>query len=126
MFLQLKSSFLCLFSLFYAWYKRRYNLIIVPLCVFLSSINHWRKPEKESIRRKIDIVTVYVMLSYQLYKTHKHPNFLLYLITVGFGILMHNLSKYMNQGDYIENDISSWLHSFLHLYGNLGNIIIYS
>ena len=126
MFLQFKSSFLCLISIWYALYKKRYNLVIAPIGVFITSINHWRKPEKKSIRRKIDLAVVYLALFYQVYKTRKNRNFLLYLITIAMGGLMHKLSKYMNTGSYVEDDISAWLHTLLHLYGNVGNLIIYS
>lgn len=121
-FLQYKTSFLTLISIFYAIYKGRYKLLIAPLSIFLTSINYWRDP-KHGFRRNLDISIVYFMVLYQLYYTRKYQGYTLYIFTQLTSVSFYILSRYVS--NYLP-ELSYQFHGLLHLFYNISNVIIYT
>ena len=132
-----KTSFFSLTSFIFAIYKERYLLSIVPGGVFLTSINYWRKPEINCVRRYIDIGWVQFAFFYQLYITRNAENRNQYYVIIFFCILSFLISVYLsNKWDilniidkkekYYKMWLVTYLHSFVHIFANLANIILYS
>jgi hypothetical protein len=62
-----------------ATYYKHYYLAATLWAVVFSSINHWRDPKYDSIRRKFDVVCVYhavIMLTIIAFSTIKDKQFL--------------------------------------------------
>jgi hypothetical protein len=111
-----------LFSSVYAIANKHYDLALVPGLVFLSSINYWRDPVR-GIRRTVDMITVFSTLVYQLYRCLSAENMALYLFIKILGMLCYPASVYFFDKD---EDLSIIFHGFVHLFGNIANIVLYS
>ena len=67
-----RSSWISLLSGIYAIWRRHYILAPVPLGVWITSINYWRHPVQNSIRRKMDISYVLFAFAYQIQMSIRH------------------------------------------------------
>jgi hypothetical protein len=97
------------------------TLAILPLVVFCTSINYWRDPVHNSIRRYIDISSVVTCVSYQLYHTREHNS---YIIISFCGFALYPIARYMSSRGYIWSSVV--LHGTMHFICNVGNIVLYS
>jgi hypothetical protein len=116
-------SFITLGSAIYAIYNGHYDFAICSACVFLTSINYWRKPLYDW-RRSLDMACVHLMLSYQVYRGYRSqymvPYYTLTIIAIGFyplGIYYYKKKRYW---------ISTYSHCMLHIIANIANWILYS
>ena len=118
-----RASYVTLISIAYVLYRRHYILIIVPISVFLTSINYWRKPDY-SWRRYLDMITVKSMIVYQIYVAYNAQfiNSCLALWTISILAYCIGTVKY-RIGDRWS---SVYLHVLCHTFANLGNLILYS
>ena len=117
------TAWLSLTSGMFAIYKKHYDLAIVPLGVWLSSILYWHNPVYHSWRRTIDVTVVRTALVYQLWRArsaeYKNP----YYATVGIACCCYPLSSYfLSQKNY---SLSVFSHSLVHIFGNVSNFILY-
>ena len=115
-------SFLCIPSFAYALYRRHYDMAIVPFGVWLTSMNYWRCP-KFSWRRNLDIAYVFLSMFYQIFRAYSAENGKLFYLLLIFGSINYPISWRLQSR-------CSWLsllfHLFIHLVGNISNIILYS
>lgn len=111
-----------LISSIYAIINGHYDLAFVPGLVYLTSINYWKNPVK-GFRRNLDITCVFSTLCYQLYRSTSSENLVLYLFVKLIGIICYPISHYFSDKDF---DLSILFHGFIHLFGNIANIILYS
>jgi hypothetical protein len=116
-----RTSWLSLVSCAYAIYQTHYHLAIVPGSVYLTSINYWRDPRKDSWRRTADIFVVYSSLAYQVLMTRNAENAYIYY----FIILLCGLS-YCGSLRYNGTWAGVYCHSAIHILGNVSNIVLYS
>jgi hypothetical protein len=116
-------SYLSLISFIYAIIQQHYNMCMVPLGVFITSINYWRKPDY-SWRRYIDIFYVSCCLIYQIIKSYNSEYGLLYCIVVFIGIMFFPLGNYLSDKKLYW--LSTYAHIMVHIIGNISNIILYS
>lgn len=117
------ASWLSLITAIYAIYQKHYFLVLVPLGVFLTSINYWHEPDY-SWRRNLDIGYVFFALIYQSYHALYSSNCFSYFIFITMALLCFPFGwYYYNNGDLW---ISIYIHSGMHLFGNIANIILYS
>lgn len=116
------TSFFSLGSGLYGLYKKQYKLAIYPLTTFLTSINYWRHPEN-NWRRYLDQIVVRGSLVSQTIQGISMPNFHSYLITMILSTSCYPIS-YIYQNKYLPMTV--FLHSLLHIGGNIANIILYS
>ena len=90
----------------------------------ITSINHWRYPLLHSWRRYIDIIIVNCTLLFNLYLSY-HSNtknyYLLFAICGTFSFI-GSWYYYIHQ----EFIISTFFHILVHLYGFIGNSILFS
>jgi len=118
-----KASFLSLGSALYALAKGHCYIGIVPLGVFLTSINYWRKPDY-SWRRYLDMTYVHFAFSYQLYLA-RNAEYGRYYYAISFlsaGFYQIGLIYYKRK-DYWR---STYAHTGLHIVSNVANVILYS
>ena len=118
-----KTSFLALTSFSTAVYNKKYYCSLIPLTVFFTSINYWRKPDY-SCRRNIDMVCVKssiiinIIIAYnsQYYKIY-YPLLFVASSCYPISIIFYKRKNYW---------ASVYCHAILHVLGNLSNIILYS
>jgi hypothetical protein len=119
-----KTSWLSLYTGFYALYRNYYDLALIPLGVWFHSIRHWIRPHKHSRERMYDVSFAWFGLFYQLYRAYDAENRNIYYGVVAIGGLCYPLSFYFQ----IQNKVrlSTYIHSMVHILGNVSNIILYS
>jgi hypothetical protein len=61
------THWLALAPMVVCFFKKEYDNVIALTCVLTTSINYWRRPEK-GIRRNIDIICVFTVGAYNMYK----------------------------------------------------------
>lgn len=115
-------SWLSLGSGLFALYQGYYDLAIVPLSVWCTSINYWRHPDF-SWRRYLDIGVVHLGLFYQSIRAIHAQYCIPYFITLSVGLLCFPISVYLHKK---HPWISTLLHGMVHIFGNISNIILYS
>jgi hypothetical protein len=127
-----RTSHLFLLSSLYAFMQQQYVFSLINSCVFVSSINYWRKPIY-SWRRTLDIIvvsstviykniTVYNSIAYNSI-TYNSFNIKLYYFIFFTGSFLYPISIY-----YYNNNrywTAVYLHMLLHIMGNLANIVLY-
>jgi len=116
-------SSLSFLSGIYAVKKKLYNLAMVPIGVWLTSINYWHFPIY-SWRRNLDITYVTLALTYQVCKSYSSKNIKQYCLITGLGISFYPLSWYLYKKKYLWS--STIAHSMIHIFGSLANVILYT
>jgi len=118
-----KLSCLSFISGSYAIVRGHYTLAPVPLGVCITSLNYWRHPTPNSMRRKIDIGYVNLALVYQIYRAvnaqYVTEFWIITLITLSFfplGVWLNNYSAWLG----------TLSHSMVHIGGNIANIVLYA
>ena len=117
-------SFLSLVSGIYAINRGHYDLAMVPLGVFTTSMIYWTNPTY-CWRRTLDMVYVSSAMVYQIYRAqnaqYRKPYYCLLFCAVAF----YPFSWYFHNKKY-----SSWKsvlsHSMIHIVGNISNFVLYS
>ncbi len=118
------TTFFGLISSIYAISRKYYHLAIVPFGVFLTSVNYWRHPLYNSKRRYIDIIYVNLAMFYQIWYAYNSQYANLYYIILFITLCFVPLSWYYHNKNKIW--IGTFLHSMIHILGNISNIILYS
>lgn len=116
-----KLSWLSLVSGIYATIRRHYTIAPGPICIWLTSLNYWRNPVLNSMRRKIDIFCVNFFLVRQLYITLNAQYAFFYWIIIFLTLPFYPLGCYWCKYD---NWLGTYFHSIIHIGGNIGNIIV--
>ena len=118
-----KASWLSLISCLYAIYQNYIDLALVPGGVFITSLIYWRKPDY-SWRRTLDMNYVRVALLYQILRSYGAEYGMPHFLSMILAVSCFPLSwKYYNDNRLWE---SVYIHCLVHLFGNIGNIILYS
>jgi len=117
-----KTSHLALLTSFYIAYKEKYKIAILPACIFLTSINYWRRPDSE-YRRYLDIVTVVSAISYNHYLVYNSKYAAIYYMIMLLAKLSYICGKYYEEKD---NWKSTYAHIGLHVLANTACIVVYS
>jgi hypothetical protein len=118
-----RLSWISCLSGIYAIARGHYLLAPVPLGVWLTSMNYWKYPVQNSMRRKIDIGYVLLSLTYQLLRSLNAQYAIYYWIIMSVTVAFFPLG-------HLLNNHNAWLGTFcqgmVHIGGNVGNIILYS
>ncbi len=118
-----KASWFSLISCLYAIYKGYNDLAIVPGGVFVTSLNYWSNPDY-SWRRTLDMNYVRIALSYQLVRSYNSDYAIPHLILMILAVSCFPISwKYYKNNQWWK---SVYIHSLVHILGNIGNIVLYS
>ena len=118
------TSYLAVGSSIYAVYNGHYLISLCPAGIFLTSINHWRKPKLYSWQRCLDLTYVNLSLIYQLYKAYRSQYMMQYYVLTFLAISFYPLGNfYYNKKLYWH---SAYAHCILHIIANIANIFLYS
>ena len=112
------SSCLTLFSVYYAYIYHHFISCLLTFVVFLTSINYHRNPI-HGIRRRIDQSCVFITLLTQTIILQNQKYYILYNIFNCIGVSCYCISKLFDSWTRV------YLHSMLHVFGNIANIILY-
>jgi len=118
-----RTSFLFFISSFYALYNGYIDFTLVLFCVFLNSINYWRKPDY-SWRRNLDVFCAKLGIFYQIIRAYGCEYGIIYYLFITIGILFYYVGIYYYK--YKLYWYSTLSHCLLHIFANLGCIILYS
>lgn len=103
-----------------------YDNCALAMLVLSSSLNYWRHPIF-GIRRSMDMVCAMGSLSYQVFftsqKCTREARFA-YWATVFCGCSCYLAARHFSFR-YRNFNVSSAFHVGLHMFGNLGNLILY-
>lgn len=117
------ASWLFLGTATYAAYQQHYDLAIAPAGIFITSINYWRHPTY-SPRRTADIICVFLATGYTLTRALTAQHSLIFYIGYALAFTCYPISNmYLRQGNHFH---SALLHSLMHLFSNISNIILFS
>jgi hypothetical protein len=101
-----------------------YDLSLVGIGLFLTSINYWKNPIYDSWQRKLDVNYVKFTLIYYFYRSLYSKYFITYNTIILFSMLFYLLSNYLyNKKLYWY---STYSHSILHLGTSCAGIILFS
>jgi|688.fasta_scaffold179679_2 hypothetical protein len=112
-----------LISVIYALKYGQYKFAIGPFCVWFNSINYWRNPIY-GLRRNMDICLGLIALSFHIFNSHKSTYGLTYQYMMAITLLFYPFSWILYKYEYFW--MSTIVHSMLHVFGNLANVILYS
>jgi hypothetical protein len=117
------SSFCMLFASIIAYIMDDKYITMFLIIVFLTSINHWRRPEY-GLRRNIDLLIVYICVGYTVLRACLLKNeFTRYFV---LSMLFCGLVFYFLEYLFIYLNMDMWiiLHMTMHLYLSL--MVIYA
>jgi hypothetical protein len=118
-----KTSWLTLSSAVYLFHRAHYDLCLIATCVFLTSINYWRRPDY-SWRRYADLGAVFVGTTYESIRArnaeHRVAFFTLNTIAVASFLVAIHL---YNQKRWWASTL--W-HANIHLTANAALLIVAS
>jgi len=112
-------SFLTIISIVTSYLLRLYDFTIVTSLIFMSSVNYWRSPVY-GIRRNTDVILTMCGCTYQLYQSIHSVYHIQYMLCVALAALCYAKAKIT-----IDQTKSSLWHCGIHLFGNVGNIVLY-
>jgi hypothetical protein len=91
------------------------------IILFLTSINYWKTPYKNSIARQIDMICVHTVVPYQYYLAIHTTNKSTCVGLMTLGISMYPLSIFYEE--YVK--FSALCHCALHLLLSMGICFMY-
>ena len=106
------TSFYQLIPFSFAIYYHVYDSSIVTGITFFTSINYWRKPIQNSIRRYIDINCVLLGMCYHLYLIYYYSLSNKYYYMIGIGSLLYPIEYKIPKNNYYRIAIC---HSLLQI-----------
>jgi hypothetical protein len=107
----------------YAITRGYYDLAVVPLGVFATSLMYWSHPDTKSWRRYIDISYVSCALLYQVTRVVGAEYMLHYYIITFIAVGCYPISHYYH---YKHSWVSAGFHGAIHVLGTIANLILYS
>jgi len=118
------SSWLFLGTSIYTVYNNKYDLVIVPGGLFLTSINYWKDPHFNSWQRTVDVYYIYFSFLYQVIRCYNSQYILQFFLGLAFCCFLYKLSGITYNRNMIF--LSALLHSSLHITANLSIVGINS
>jgi hypothetical protein len=118
-----RVSFISMASFIVASALRVYDGMVVTAAVLLCSTNHWRRPVY-GVRRNVDIVNTMSCLAYQTWRCFAAGSLYTagYLVFSFIGVVFFFLGLHLDKSNTMHG---TYAHSFVHILGNVGNIILY-
>ena len=121
------SSFSALISIYSAFHNKLYYAYLRSIIVLFTSLLYWYHPT-DGIRRKMDMICVNTFSLFQLFYTANYLSFtawLLYICNTTMCLVFYMIARYFGRKKNPNYNISSIFHILLHLFGNIGNIILF-
>ena len=121
-----RTCYLMLISMYSAWIHGIIDCFALSVLVFSTSILYWRFPV-DGWRRRLDIVCVNGAILYQsIHKARQIdllPAFLYYSMVI-FIVFFYRTARYYGRTLH-DYDMASRYHMLFHIFGNLGNLVLY-
>lgn len=117
------TSWFALVSAIFAALVGKYDLVIVPLGVFLTSINYWWLPDY-SWRRYLDMGVVIMTFVYQAWRAYGMTNAVVYYGLAGIAVGCFPIAVVFYQQNMWW--ASTVAHAGIHVFGNMANMILYA
>ena len=108
----------------YTVYVKKYNFVIFPGTIFVTSLNYWRKPRYNTWERTLDVSCVHSSVIYNIFRSFGAEYAYTFYVYISIGLLCYILSNYNH--DQKRLYLSSLFHSLVHVFGNVGVIYLYS
>lgn len=115
------TSWLSLFNSIYASQLVQFDLSFLSFCVFITSLLYWSEPKYNWIRI-LDMSTVFLSLSYQMWKSYRVGYYPYLIQCTGIAIIypaswvLYAYKKYW---------LSIYFHALMHICGNIANMKLY-
>jgi hypothetical protein len=109
----------------HAVYIQQSGFAVVPACVLVTSLNYWRNPVRNSVRRTADMTTVFISLCYQSALAYNMNNsfyrrtYFDCIFVSGLCFMMGHLFMALNMPR-----IAACAHAGIHVVANMGNIAL--
>jgi hypothetical protein len=118
-----RTSFITLGAFIVAATLQVFDGMVVTITVFMCSINHWRLPVY-GLRRNVDILNTVSCLMYQTWRCFavESPYCFGFLISTYTGIVCFLTGIHLDKTNVMHG---TYAHVFVHIMGNVGNIILY-
>ena len=120
-----KTSWLFLASAVYAYKMSHCDFVVLPLGVWVTSINYWRKPDY-SWRRYMDIFYTHFAVVYQGLRAYgaqyQFPFYVFFVLSA----ISYGLGIYYKVKGYGNGWNSTLCHGNAHILANVGCFILYS
>ena len=117
------TSSVCAVVAAYGFYRGHYLSSILPVCVFLTSMNFWRHPIY-GWRRNVDVACVIFSLFSMLIVAYYGTNWLRYYILITIAASCYPLSHYFTNQNM--EHMGTLMHAYMHILGNIAVIILFS
>jgi hypothetical protein len=118
-----RVSWVSAISAAFGFYRGNYDLAIVPAIIWLTSMNYWRHPVRDSWRRYIDMACVQLGAIYHTGRVYMLYNNPYYHILVVICVLCYPVSNYYQRKQHLWT--STILHSLIHVIGNIAQMVVY-
>lgn len=117
------SSFCMGVSAFIAYIMNDLYITVYLIMLFLTSINHWRKPEY-GLRRNIDLTIVSLGVGYSLLKIFllKDEFYRALLLSLGICIMLFFAFEYVLE--YLDSPKWIIFHMALHIYASCAALLM--
>ena len=117
------TSWLIPVSFFYAIYQKKYALSVIPLTIFLTSLNYWKDGNNLQARR-LDIAALILAFIIQgNYATQVNTAFK-YHFTIALGLFFWVMGNVLFKKETFL--VSVTCHQLVHFLGTLANLFLYS
>ncbi len=116
-------SHLTLLSFLYDCYMEYYKISLGSLCIWITSQLFWSNP-KYDWKRTLDMITVNTVAVINMWIARNAENRVPFYINMGMCGVCFTLGLYYHRKNNLW--LSIFWHSGVHVFGNLGNICLYS
>ena len=118
------TSWLFLLSACYTAYLQKYDFVVFPSTIFVTSLNYWRNPRFNSWQRTLDVGCVQSSVVYNIFRSSGAENAYPFYMYMTIGLFCYLLSNYNHRLDRLY--VSSMFHSLVHVFGNIAIVYLYS
>jgi hypothetical protein len=118
------TSWSFLLTTCYTVYLQKYNFVIFPGTIFVTSLNYWRNPRYNTWERTLDVGCVYSSVAYNIFRSFGAEYAYPFYVYILVGLLCYILSNYNHRQKRLY--MSSFFHSLVHVFGNVAVIYLYS
>lgn len=118
------TSWLFLLTACYTAYLQKYDLVVFPTTIFVTSLNYWRNPRFNSWQRTLDVGCVQSSVVYNIFRSSGAENAYPFYTYMTIGLFCYLLSNYNHRLNRLY--VSSVFHSLVHIFGNIAVLYLYS
>ena len=118
------TSWSFLLTTCYTVYLQKYNFVIFPGTIFVTSLNYWRNPRYNTWERTLDVGCVHSSVAYNIFRSFGAEYAYPFYVYILVGLLCYILSNYNHRQKRLY--LSSFFHSLVHVFGNMAILYLYS